>query len=80
MRSRVRFLVLLWGFFLEGEDYHGGYGLGSLVEHRFKVLPGTSHSYITIHPMGVPTSEADYTSATTGREKHEVVALEGMSL
>jgi hypothetical protein len=32
MRSRVRFPVLPWGFFLEGEDPHGGHGLGSLVQ------------------------------------------------
>jgi hypothetical protein len=32
MRSRVQFLVLPWGFFLEGEDSHGDHGLGSLVE------------------------------------------------
>jgi hypothetical protein len=32
MRSRVRFPVLLWEFFLEGEGSHGDHGLGSLVE------------------------------------------------
>jgi hypothetical protein len=31
MRSRVRFPVLPWVFFLEGEDSHGDHGLGSLV-------------------------------------------------
>jgi hypothetical protein len=36
MRSRVRFPVLPWGFFLEGEDSHCDHGLGSLVELRFK--------------------------------------------
>jgi hypothetical protein len=43
MRSRVRFSVLPWRFFLEGEDPHGDHGLGSLVEFRFKALPGTSY-------------------------------------
>jgi hypothetical protein len=52
MRSRVQFPVLPWGFFLEGEDYHGDHGLGSLVELRFKAPPGTSYSYITIHLIG----------------------------
>jgi hypothetical protein len=37
MRSRVRFPVLLWEIFLEGEDPHGDHGLGSLVELRYKV-------------------------------------------
>jgi hypothetical protein len=36
MRSRVRFPVLSWGFFLEGEDPLGDHGLGSLVEFRYK--------------------------------------------
>jgi hypothetical protein len=80
MRSRVRFPVLPWGFFLEGEDPHGDHGLGRLVELRFKAPPGTSYSYITIHLiwttkrrlMGVPTLEVGYTSATTGRGDHEV--------
>src|SRR5215469_7229039 len=47
MRSRIRFAVLPWGFFLEGENSHGGHGLGSLVELRFKFPPGISYSYIT---------------------------------
>jgi hypothetical protein len=47
MRSRVRFPILPWGFFREGEDPHGDHGLGSLVEFRFKAPPGTSYSYIT---------------------------------
>jgi hypothetical protein len=80
MKSRVRFPVLPWGFYLEGGDSHGDYGLGSLVELRIKILPGTSDSHITIHLigqrklrlMGVPTSEVGYTSATTGRGDHEV--------
>jgi hypothetical protein len=80
MRSRVRFPVLPWGFFLEGEDPHGVHGLGSLVEFRFKAPPGTSSSYITIHLirttllrlMGFPTPEVGYTSATTGRGDYEV--------
>jgi hypothetical protein len=38
MRSRVRFPVLSWGFFLEGEDPLGNHGLGSLVEFRFNPL------------------------------------------
>jgi hypothetical protein len=80
MTSRVRFPVLPWGYFLEGEDPFGDHGLGSLVEFRFKAPPGISYSYITIHLigttelrlMGVPTSEVGYTSATTGRGDHEV--------
>jgi hypothetical protein len=52
MRSRVRFQVLPWGFFIEGQDSHGDHGLGSLVELRFKVPPGTWYSYITIHLIG----------------------------
>jgi hypothetical protein len=38
--------------FREGEDSHGYHGLGSLVKIRFKALPGTSYSYITIHLIG----------------------------
>jgi hypothetical protein len=49
MRSRIRFPVLPWGFFLEGEDSHDVYGLGSLVELGFKTPPCTSYSYINIH-------------------------------
>jgi hypothetical protein len=45
MRSRVRFPVLPWGLFLEGEDPLGDHVLGSLVEFRFKAPPGTSYSY-----------------------------------
>jgi hypothetical protein len=68
MRSRVRFPVLPWGFFLEGKDSHADHGLGSWVEFRFKAPPSTSYSYITIHLigttylrlMGVPTSEVCY--------------------
>jgi hypothetical protein len=52
MRSRVRFPVLPWEFYLEVEDSHGDHGLGSLVELTFKAPPGTSSSYITIHLMG----------------------------
>jgi hypothetical protein len=52
IRSRVRFPVLLWGVFIEGEDSHGDHGLGSLVELRFKAPPVTSYSYITIHLIG----------------------------
>jgi hypothetical protein len=52
MRSRVRFPVLPWEFFLEGEDSYGENGLGSLVELRFKASPGTSYLYITIHLIG----------------------------
>jgi hypothetical protein len=80
MRLRVLFPVLLWGFFLEGENPHGDHGLGSLVELMFNAPPGTSYSYITIQLigttklclMGVPLSEVSYTSATTGRGDHEV--------
>jgi hypothetical protein len=52
MRSRVRFPVLQWGFFLEGEDSHGEHGLGCLVVFRCKALPGTPYPYITIHLIG----------------------------
>jgi hypothetical protein len=45
MRFRVRFPVLPWGFFLEGEDSHGDHCLGSVVELRFKAPPGASYSY-----------------------------------
>ena len=38
MRSRVRFPVLPWGFFLKGGDSHGDHGLGSLVELRLRSL------------------------------------------
>jgi hypothetical protein len=80
MRSQVRFPVLPWGFFFEGEDSHGDHGLGSLVELRFKAPPGTSYSCITIHLigttflrlMGVPASEVAYISVTTGRGDNEV--------
>jgi hypothetical protein len=34
------------------EDSHGDHGLVSLVELRFKALPGTSYSYITIQLIG----------------------------
>jgi hypothetical protein len=88
MRPRVRFPVLPWGFFHEGENPHGDHGLGSLVELRFKAPPGTSYSYITIHLtrttllrlMGVTTSEVGYISATVGRGDHEVhmVALKNL--
>jgi hypothetical protein len=47
--SWVRFPVLPWEFFLEGEDSHGGHGLGSSVERRFKSHPGNSYPYITTH-------------------------------
>jgi hypothetical protein len=50
--SQVRFPVLPRGFFLEGEDSNCDHGLGSLVELRFKALPGTSYSYITIQLIG----------------------------
>jgi hypothetical protein len=77
MRSRFRFSVLPWGFFLEGEDSHG---LGSSVKLWFKTPPYTSYSYFTIHLigttklrlMGVTTSEVGYTSATIGWGDHEV--------
>jgi hypothetical protein len=78
MRSRVRFPVLPWGFFLEGEDSQDDYVLGRLVEAGFKAHLGISN--ITIHLIGttylrltgVPTSEVGYTSATTWRGDHEV--------
>ena len=49
----VRFPVLPWGFFLNGESTHGDHGLGSVVELRFKAPPGTSYPYITIHLIGI---------------------------
>jgi hypothetical protein len=52
MRSRVRFRVLPWGFFLQREDSHGDHGLGSLVELTFKAPPGTPYSYIAITSSG----------------------------
>jgi hypothetical protein len=80
MRSQVLFLVLPWGFFLEGEDSLGAHGLGSLVELKFKAPPGTSYSYITIHLIGTSNCaswasqppEVGYTLATTGRGDREV--------
>jgi hypothetical protein len=80
MRSLVRFPVLSWGFFVEGDDSHGDHGLGSLVELKFKARSGTSYSCITtdltgttlLRLMSVPASEVGYTSATTGRGNHEV--------
>jgi hypothetical protein len=36
MRSRVRFPVLPWGFFIEGEDSHGDHDVDSLAELTFK--------------------------------------------
>jgi hypothetical protein len=52
--SGVRFPVLPWGFFLEGEDSHGDGSLGGLVELRFKAPPAISYSYtyITIYLIG----------------------------
>jgi hypothetical protein len=52
MSSLVRFPVLPWEFFVEGEDSHGDHGLGSLVELRFKAPPCTSYPYITMHLIG----------------------------
>jgi hypothetical protein len=80
MRCRVQFPFLPWGFFLEGKDSHGDHGLGGLVELRLKPLlilhiqisPSTSSERHKLHLMGIPTSEVSYTSATTGRENHEV--------
>jgi hypothetical protein len=45
MRSRVRFPVLPWGFFLDGEDCHGDHGLGRLVELGLRPLL-VLHTYI----------------------------------
>jgi hypothetical protein len=63
--------------FLEGEDFHGDHDLDSLVELRFKALPGTSYSCVTIHligttylrRMGVPHSDVGYTSATLEKKQ-----------
>jgi hypothetical protein len=38
MRTQVRFPILPWGFFLEGEDFHRDHGLGSLAELRLRPL------------------------------------------
>src|SRR5215469_4497646 len=38
MRSRVRFPVLPWGFFLEEEGCHGDHGPSRLVELRLRRL------------------------------------------
>jgi hypothetical protein len=88
MRSRFRFPVLPWEFFLEGENPLGNHGLGNLAEFSLRPLlvlhihisPSTSSGQ-QLRLMGVPTSEVGYTSATTGRGDHEVhkghvVALE----
>ena len=45
MRSRVRFLVLPWEFFLGGKDSCGDHGLGS--RFRLKAPPGISSSCIS---------------------------------
>jgi hypothetical protein len=58
MRSRVRFPVLPWGFFLEGEYSHGDHGLGNLVE-------------LGLRPLLVLNIHVSHTS-TTGRGDHEV--------
>jgi len=68
------------GIFPEGEDSRVDHGLSSLVEIRFKDLPGTTSYYITTHIivttwpclMGIPASEFRYTSAMPRREDHEV--------
>ena len=44
MRSRVRFPVLPWEFFLAGKDSRGDHGLGRF---RFKAPPGISSSCIS---------------------------------
>jgi hypothetical protein len=77
MRSQVRFPVLPWGFFLEGEDSRGDHGLGSLVELRFKALLVL---HIHISPSG-QRNRASWTSQPQksvtlrpqlGRGDHEV--------
>jgi len=40
------------GIFPKGEDSRGDYGLGRLVEFRFKGPFGTTSSYITTHIIG----------------------------
>jgi hypothetical protein len=52
MRSRVRFPVLTWGFFLEREESDGDHGLGILIKLRFKAPPGASYSYTITHLIG----------------------------
>jgi hypothetical protein len=78
MRSRVRFPVVPWEFFLEGEDSHGEHGMCSLVELRLRpilvlhihISPSTSLEKLRL--MGAPTSDVGYASTTTGRGDHEV--------
>jgi hypothetical protein len=47
MRSRVQFLVLPLGFSLEGEDSHGEYGVGSLVELRYFIFRNATKIFAT---------------------------------
>jgi hypothetical protein len=81
MRPRLRFPVLPWGFFLEGEDSHGNHGLGSLVEVRFEV-PSWYFIFVYHHPPhrdnvtaphGRPNLRSRlHFSHKTGRGDHEV--------
>jgi hypothetical protein len=77
MRTRVRFAVLLWRFFIEGEVSHDDHGSGSLVEFRFKAPSCTSSTIYLIgktevRPISFPTTDFGYISATTGRGDHDV--------
>ena len=50
MRSRIRFLVLPWEFFLAGKDSRGDHGLGRLVDLGLRPLlvfhlPAYDHSH-----------------------------------
>jgi hypothetical protein len=60
-------------FFLEGEDPPGDYGLGRLVEFRFKTPPGTSYSFI--HLIGTAPHGRPNLSSRLHFHKGHVVAL-----
>jgi hypothetical protein len=61
----VRIHVLPWGFFLEGEDTHGYHGLGSLLERRFKVPPGTSPPPQTVVTTPTEDGHKQHTNTAT---------------
>jgi hypothetical protein len=80
MRSRVRFPVLPWEFYLAGEDPQSDNGLGSLyslglrphlVLHAHTYHPSHHRDNVTA-PYGRPTSEVGYISSTTRRWDHEI--------
>jgi hypothetical protein len=69
MRSRVRFPILPWGFYLEGEDFHGDHGLGNLVELGLRPLL-VLHFYIS--PL---TSSGQRNCATWASHPQKSVTL-----